>query len=99
MKLGHRWLFLNGIALCLHSAAVRLNVFFYSSDRFFVCLLFFSHGSLPRRSWITYSFRSPKLIEFLSKFHFRKGARESENGASPEHSTTVFCLSFHFLPV
>lgn len=46
----------------------------------FVCVLFtrVRRTQTPRRSWITYSFGSPKLIEFLSPFPFRKATTESK---------------------
>lgn len=95
---GYLWLLWKGSALCLRSAAVWLNVSFFSVMFFFVRFLFarVCRTQTPRRSWITYSFGSPKLIEFLSSFPFRKGMRESKNYASPRRSKTIFCLFILF---
>ncbi len=92
--------FLNDTALCLRSDAVWLSFFSFFSLfwSFFVCFLFtrVCRTQTPRRSWITYSFGSPKLIEFLSPFPFRKATRESKNDASPWLSKTICRLFILF---
>lgn len=93
------WLLWKGSTLCLHSAAVWLNVFFFPVMFFFFVRFLFicvCRTQTPRRSWITYSFGSPKLIEFLSSFPFREGMRESKNYASPRRSKSIFCLFILF---
>lgn len=64
----------------------------------FVCFLFIlaRRTQTVRRSWITYSFGSPKMIEFLSPFPFRKRTRDGKNYASPRRCNSIFCLFILF---
>lgn len=81
--------------------------FFFLFDVFFFFFFFgccflstlVRRTQTPRRSWITYSFGSPKLIEFLSPFLFgkKKGKTECKNYVFPMRPKTLSFYCFFVL--